>query len=594
MTDRVCEVIGVGFGEFLDAVSVDSHNGVEFFLGEVKTREVHVFVGRNVTERRILRSGGAFDAADHPCEDASVVAVARPHELAFRRLAEPVDVEHCRRLGDFRHGQVVREVVAHVVTAEREHRERVAAESADLTFSSSRLFGTDRGAEVDTVCPVVCLEHERDVVHAATAINEDVNRDAFRALPIRVDARAVSSRSSEAGVRVRGEFALAGLFVDHVRGPVVALPVDEVCRRFLRHAFPPDVAVVRESDVREDGVLGAGEERVRIRVHSRSRSNAEEAVFRIDGAELAGCVRLDPCDVVTDAGDFPALFAKFLRRDEHCKVRLTASRRECSRDVVLLAFRGLDTEDEHVLGEPALLAGEIGSDAESKALLAEESISSVAGTERPDRAFFREVDDVGVVRVARPFHVFDARLERHTDGVDARNEEVVLFDVAEHFRGNASHDAHGDDDVRGVRDFNAVLSDRGTERTHRERDDVHRAAFHTAVVKSTHFFLHDNRIFPVVRRTGVFLVLRADQRALFNASNVAGVGTIEVAARTLFFVELNRHTAGDHFSEELVGFFLASVAPLNLSRFAERNEFIHPVDEFLIGGRCFHRFDNLN
>ena len=288
------------------------------------------------------------------------------------------------------------------------------------------------------------------------------------------------------------------------------------------------------------------------------------------------------------ARSWPVASGLILRRDEHCKVCLTAGRRERRRDVVLLAFRGFDTEDEHVLGEPALLAGEVGSDAESKALLAEESVSSVTGTERPNRAFFREVDNVGVVRVARPFHVFDARLERHTDGVDARNKEVVLFDLAEHFCGNASHDAHGDNDVRGVRDFNTVLSDRGTERTHRERDDVHRAAFHTAVVKSAHFFLHDNRIFPVVRRTGVFLVLRADQRALFNASNVARVGTIEVAARTLFFVELNRHTAGDHFSEELVGFFLASVAPLNLSRFAERHEFIHPVDEFLVGGRCFH------
>ena len=42
------------------------------------------------------------------------------------------------------------------------------------------------------------------------------------------------------------------------RRPVVALPVDEVGGRLVGHALPPDVAVVGEGDVGEDGVAVEG------------------------------------------------------------------------------------------------------------------------------------------------------------------------------------------------------------------------------------------------------------------------------------------------------------------------------------------------
>ena len=193
-----------------------------------------------------------------------------------------------------------------------------------------------------------------------------------------------------------------------------------------------------------------------------------------------------------------------------------------------------------------------------------------------------------VFRVTGPADVFDAGLERHADRVDAGNEEVVLFDVAEDFRRHARHDAHRNDDVGRVRDFNAVFRDRRAERSHRERDDVHRAAFHAAVVERAHFLLHDDRVFPVVGRSRVFLVFRADQRALFDAGDVARVGAVKVAARAFLLVELDRHAFRDHVGEELVGFFLRAVAPVHLGGLAQRNEFVHPIDEFLIGCRRIH------
>ena len=46
--------------------------------------------------------------------------------------------------------------------------------------------------------------------------------------------------------------------IDHTGLPVVALPVDQVIRRIVADAFPPDIAVIGERDVGEDGVLRAG------------------------------------------------------------------------------------------------------------------------------------------------------------------------------------------------------------------------------------------------------------------------------------------------------------------------------------------------
>ena len=81
------------------------------------------------------RAGRRPHALEDPLEHAAVLAVAGPEELAVGVLAEPVDVEdlrQLRRVGRLADRQPVREVVAHVVAAERQHRERVAAQRRRL------------------------------------------------------------------------------------------------------------------------------------------------------------------------------------------------------------------------------------------------------------------------------------------------------------------------------------------------------------------------------------------------------------------------------------------------------------------------------
>jgi hypothetical protein len=82
------------------------------------------------------------------------------------------------------------------------------------------------------------------------------------------------------------------------------------------------------------------------------------------------------------------------RRFEHREVRLAAGARERRCDVRLLTGRVLDAHDQHVLGEPALVAAHRGRDPQRQALLAEQGVAAVARSVRPDLAALGEVHDV--------------------------------------------------------------------------------------------------------------------------------------------------------------------------------------------------------
>jgi hypothetical protein len=97
--------------------------------------------------------------------------------------------------------------------------------------------------------------------------------------------------------------------------------------------------------------------------------------------------------------------------DHHRHVRLAAGRREGGGDVALLASGRRDAEDQHVLGEPALVVGHGARDAQGEALLAEQRVAAVARPVRPDLPGLGEVDDVLVLGVAGPRHVGLAVLE---------------------------------------------------------------------------------------------------------------------------------------------------------------------------------------
>ncbi len=307
---------------------------------------------------------------------------------------------------------------------------------------------------------------------------------------------------------------------------------------------------------------------------------------------LAVVAGLDPGDVVADGGHFPAFLLEFLGRDEHREVRLAAGAGEGGGDVGLLAVRALHAGDQHVLGEPAFVAGHHRGDAEGEALLAEQRVAAVAGAVAPDRPLFGEVDDVLVLRVgaAGPGDVVLPRLERHADRVQALDEVAVAPSALSTCVAHAGHDPHVDDDVRRVGELHADVGDRRADRAHAEGDDVHRAALHAAVELRREHGLHLVRRHPVVGRAGVVLLHRSRCRCgpRRGRRRWDGCGRGSESGRS-FGVELDERAAGDHFVAEAVVLFLRAVAPVDLVRLAERGHLVDPGDELFVldGGGGF-------
>ena len=300
------------------------------------------------------------------------------------------------------------EIVGHVVAGKGQHSHRVRTELACLAFCGSRAFGTHHCAQIHAVCPVEGFVNERYALRPAAAYYYRGNRNAFKLVGVFVEAGAVRQRSRKAAVGVRCGRPAFG-------SPIVAVPVDEVRRRFFCHAFPPNVSVVGQCDVCEYRVLRAGDHRVGVGLHAGARSNSEEAVFGVDCIVSAVGSGLNPSDVVANACNLPALGLQFFRGYEHCKVSFAACARERARHVGLSALRVGDAENEHVLGHPAFVPAHYGSYAQAQALFAEEGVAAVSGADADDFARFREVGDVSVFGVARPENVVFGRVNRLAD-----------------------------------------------------------------------------------------------------------------------------------------------------------------------------------
>ena len=101
---------------------------------------------------------------------------------------------------------------------------------------------------------------------------------------------------------------------------------------------------------------------------------------------------------------------------------------------------------------------------------------------------------------------------------------------------------HIEDNVDRVGQLNAYFGERGTDRTHGIRDDVHGTAFHNAVVHRGEFCVHFFGVAPVVGRACILFFSRADEGSRLNAGNVVFFGSMKETAREFFFVQ------GFHFA----------------------------------------------
>ena len=245
--------------------------------------------------------------------------------------------------------QPVAEVVAHVVAAEGQHGHRIAAHDADRAALRRGRLRRHRRADEDAVLPVERLEDERRRARAAAAEDDRRDRHALRVLEL-----AARSTGTGCAGAVKREFGCAAFSRRALAS--TALPRQSVRRSGTspslpsHHGLPSSVTATLVKIV----FARRRRHRVRVRLRRRARRDAEEAGLGVDRPQPAVGAEPHPGDVVADRPDLPALLRR--RRHEHGEVGLAAGARERGGDVVRLALRALDAEDQHVLGEPALLA----------------------------------------------------------------------------------------------------------------------------------------------------------------------------------------------------------------------------------------------
>src|SRR5882672_3481687 len=93
-------------------------------------------------------------------------------------------------------------------------------------------------------------------------------------------------------------------------------------------------------------------------------------------------VRLDPGDVIADSPNFPAFEPG--RWDQHGEIRFAAGAGKRGRDVSFFTLWIFDADDQHVLGHPAFVTRNVGSDAQRKTFLAQQGVAAIARTVRPN------------------------------------------------------------------------------------------------------------------------------------------------------------------------------------------------------------------
>src|SRR3954470_19033040 len=78
-----------------------------------------------------LRASSLLTALHDPLQYTHVFAVPWPQEFAILTLAKPVHGKNAGRVRDAApHAEPVREIITHVITAERQHGHRVSAHLA--------------------------------------------------------------------------------------------------------------------------------------------------------------------------------------------------------------------------------------------------------------------------------------------------------------------------------------------------------------------------------------------------------------------------------------------------------------------------------
>src|SRR4030042_2882032 len=217
---------------FLPLARVYLAEPVKGRLGDIKTAEIKISIVWHEAYRRFLCWHSALNPIHHPFDDAEVFPESRPDEEALDIPFKPVDKEYLRGiLEPAAHIHPVAEVVGHIVPAEREHGQGIAAETTSLGGCCGGRRRTQGRRLENAVVPVEALAYKGNGIRPSPSKKDRRDRYPLGVIKLLREDRTVVCRHREAGVGVCSNLSRR-------RIPGVALPVEEMGRGLTRHHFP--------------------------------------------------------------------------------------------------------------------------------------------------------------------------------------------------------------------------------------------------------------------------------------------------------------------------------------------------------------------
>ena len=125
-----------------------------------------------------------------------------------------------------------------------------------------------------------------------------------------------------------------------------------------------------------------------------------------------------------------------------------------------LPIRAFDTNDQHVLSQPAFRTCLVAGDAQGMAFFAKQGVAAVARADALDREFFREMHDEAALGVEIPGRV------------QAFDKRAFALDSLQRGGSHTRHEFHVGNNVGAVSYFHAAPGIRRINRPHAIRNNV--------------------------------------------------------------------------------------------------------------------------
>ena len=236
-----------------------------------------------------------------------------------------------------------------------------------------------------------------------------------------------------------------------------------------------------------------------------------------------------------------------------------------------IALRRLKAENQHVLGQPAFLAGLPGGQAQRMALLAQQRVAAVARAVGLDRQFLGEMHDEAAVGI------------EFAGGVQAAHEGLALrafaFDAPQRRRAHPGHQAHVGHHVGRIGDLHPAPRQRRVQRPHAVGNHVQGAPAHAAVKQRIHLRVRLAWRHPMIVRAGRVALARAHEGEMFDARDIVRIGAVQPASRMGFRIEAEQAAVGLHSRQQRLVFGVAAVAPVEAVGPGERRHLGDPLVE---------------